>query len=225
MSDVDPAQTADSIVLVIDDHQTTGEGVGLALMKAGVASQYEWFASFAAARKELHRFPPCVVVLDLRLPDPMGPDQMIPILAESKHEVVVFTSGDNPFLIRQAIKGGALSVVRKSAPTQDLIDAVKAAQCGEVRANLDWASALDQDDDFVSNYLSKVEARVLAAYAAGKSATQVAHAEGIKENTVNTYISRIRTRYREVGRPADSRVDLYRRAVEDGLVPPPACGE
>ncbi|MDO4791963.1 MAG: response regulator [Buchananella hordeovulneris] len=207
-------------VVMIDDHETTAQGVGHSILKAGVANHFKWFPCFAEAVIALRSAPPCVVVLDLRLPDETGPAEHIPALTAMGHQVVIFTSGDNPYLIRQAIKGGALSVVRKSAPTNDLIEAIVAAQKGEVRANIDWASALDQDEDFVTNYLNPVEADVLALYASGQCASQVAKAIPVALHTVTTYISRIRGKYLQAGRPAPSRVDLYVRAVEDGLIPP-----
>jgi len=52
----------------------------------------------------------------------------------------------------------------------------------------------------------------------GASSSSVARALSVSKNTVNTYIARIRDKYRESGRPAESRVDLFRRAAEDGLV-------
>jgi hypothetical protein len=36
---------------------------------------------------------------------------------------------------------------------------------------------------------------------------------------VREYLDRIRTKYVEVGRPAPTKVDLLRRAVEDGILP------
>ena len=40
--------------------------------------------------------------------------------------------------------------------------------------------------------------------------------------TFRTHLRRIRVTYEKAGRPAPSRCDLYVRAVEDGLVPPPS---
>jgi DNA-binding CsgD family transcriptional regulator len=40
--------------------------------------------------------------------------------------------------------------------------------------------------------------------------------------TLKTHLRRIRVKYRAVGRPAPTRRDLYVRAVEDGLLPPPS---
>jgi response regulator receiver len=132
--------------------------------------------------------------------------------------VVVYTSGDDPYLVRRAIAGGALSIVRKSAPPEDLVEAVLAASDGATCPTPDWAAALDADEDFVASRLSDLEARILAHYASGERSGSVARALNVSKNTVNTYIARIREKYRESGRPAESRVDLFRRAAEDGLL-------
>ena len=116
------------------------------------------------------------------------------------------------------LAGGALSIIRKSAPPDDLVEAVLAAAEGVTFPTPDWAAALDADEDFVAEHLSDLEAQILAHYASGESSASVARALSVSKNTVNTYIARIRDKYRESGRPAESRVDLFRRAAEDGLV-------
>ena len=100
----------------------------------------------------------------------------------------------------------------------DLVEAVLAAAEGVTFPTPDWAAALDADEDFVAEHLSDLEAHILAHYASGESSASVARALSVSKNTVNTYIARIRDKYRESGRPAESRVDLFRRAAEDGLV-------
>jgi DNA-binding CsgD family transcriptional regulator len=42
----------------------------------------------------------------------------------------------------------------------------------------------------------------------------------ITENSVKEYLKRIRVKYTNVNRPAASKLDLFRRAIEDGIVPP-----
>ncbi len=59
---------------------------------------------------------------------------------------------------------------------------------------------------------------MLAHYAAGEKAFSVAMKTGLSIDTVNNYISRIRRKYEQVGRDSPSRIDLYRRAREDGLI-------
>lgn len=64
--------------------------------------------------------------------------------------------------------------------------------------------------------LSERQREVLALYASGEKADRVARMTGLSVGTVNDYLRRIRTKYREAGRPAETKIDLYRRAVEDG---------
>ncbi len=44
---------------------------------------------------------------------------------------------------------------------------------------------------------------------------------GIAVSTIEDYVRRIRAKYARAGRPAVTKVDLYKRAVEDGFLPPP----
>lgn len=55
----------------------------------------------------------------------------------------------------------------------------------------------------------------------GEKGRRVAHLTGLAGPTVKEYIDRIRAKYARVGRPAPTKVDLYRRAVEDGVLPGP----
>ena len=64
---------------------------------------------------------------------------------------------------------------------------------------------------------------VLIAYVVGSPLLPtIARQLGMGPETVKTHLRRIRAKYAEVGRPAPTRHDLYVRAVEDGLVPPPS---
>ena len=64
---------------------------------------------------------------------------------------------------------------------------------------------------------------VLVAYVTGSNLLPtVARELGMGPETLKTHLRRIRAKYAEAGRPAPTRHDLYVRAVEDGLVPPPA---
>lgn len=201
-------------VIVIDDHRVVGLGVTAAFENRGVDASISW----APTVRDVKRLRGQVAILDLRLADGSDPDRNIADLNERAIPVVVYTSGDDPYLVRRAIAGGALSIIRKSAPPEDLVEAVLAAADGATFPTPDWAAALDADEDFVADHLSDLEARILTHYASGASSACVARTLSVSKNTVNTYIARIRDKYREAGRHADSRVDLFRRAAEDGLV-------
>ena len=201
-------------IVVIDDHRVVGLGVKAAFENRGVDASISWAPTVRDAKRMGGR----VAILDLRLADGSDPDRNIADLNGRAIPVVVYTSGDDPYLVRRAIAGGALSIIRKSAPPEDLVEAVLAAADGVTFPTPDWAAALDADEDFVADHLSDLEARILTHYASGESSACVARSLSVSKNTVNTYIARIRDKYREAGRHADSRVDLFRRAAEDGLV-------
>ena len=201
-------------IVVIDDHRVVGLGVKAAFEAQCADASISWYPTVPDAPWEHGQ----VAVLDLRLADGSAPDENIADINGRGVPVVVYTSGDDPYLVRRAIAGGALSIVRKSAPPEDLVEAVLAASDGATCPTPDWAAALDADEDFVASRLSDLEARILAHYASGERSGSVARALNVSKNTVNTYIARIREKYRESGRPAESRVDLFRRAAEDGLL-------
>jgi len=121
-------------------------------------------------------------------------------------------------LVRSPARAGAIGMVRKSELPATIVEAVRAVLRGEVVASADWAAALDFDTDFVTARLSDREAEVLSLYAAGETAARVAARLFISRQTVLDHIRRIRTKYAAVGRPAPTKLDLYLRAVEDGIV-------
>lgn len=203
------------LVLVVDDHEIVGLGVRAAFESRHVPAKVRWYRSVADIPTPI---PDCIVVLDLRLDDDSTPAENLAVLEGHGLPVVIQTSADDPYLLRQAIASGAMAIVRKSAPPAELVDAVLAAARGEASAGLDWAAALDTDGDFVSTHLTPVEADVLAHYATGEKSETVARKLDLSPHSVNTYVARIREKYRSVGRPATSRVDLFRRAAEDGLI-------
>ncbi|MGC4153580.1 MAG: response regulator transcription factor [Propionicimonas sp.] len=159
------------------------------------------------------------VLLDLRLADGSSPTPNITALTARGIPVLVYTSGDRPDLIREATRAGATGVVRKSESPEVIVNSIRATLRGEPVVTADWAAALDFDPDFVSVHLSPREAEVLTLYASGETAERVAALLYISRETVLDHVRRIRTKYAAADRAAPTKVDLYRRAVEDGLVP------
>lgn len=159
-----------------------------------------------------------VALLDLVLSDGSTPTENLRALAETGSRVIIYTSGDQPELVREASRAGGFGMIRKSAPVTELYEAIRAAARGEVAASTEWAAALDVDTSFVNTVLSAREAEVLALYASGETAERVGAELYISRQTVLDHIRRIRAKYRAHGLAADSKVDLYRRAVEDGII-------
>ena len=59
---------------------------------------------------------------------------------------------------------------------------------------------------------------MLSLYASGLSLKQVAFQLEIKQSSAKEHIDRVRVKYAKLGREAGTKVDLYRRAIEDGII-------
>ncbi|MCW4354217.1 LuxR C-terminal-related transcriptional regulator [Hoyosella sp. YIM 151337] len=162
-----------------------------------------------------------LVVLDLRLADGSSPRANVVALHEHGINVLVLTSGDDTYLIRSAARGGVLGVVLKSEAPSVALDAIREAAAGRTVATMDWAAAIDSDPGLSEVQLTDRQREVLALYAAGEKASSVARRTNLSVETVNDYVGRIRRKYAEAGRPAPTKMDLYKRALEDGWLPLP----
>lgn len=161
-----------------------------------------------------------VILLDLVLGDGSTPTTNLKRLSVFKVPVIAYTSGERPHLVREAIAAGAAGMIRKSDLPAALVNAVETVLAGGIAASPDWANALDSDETFVRAQLTAREAEVLALYASGETAERVAELLFISKETVYDHVRRIRAKYAAVDRPSRTKVELYRRAVEDGIVTP-----
>lgn len=159
-----------------------------------------------------------LAVLDLRLADDSSVTDNVNALRQAGLPVLVLTSAESPTLLREAARADVLGIVRKSLTEGEIRDAVLEALRGRPVTSLEWAAAVDGDPLIQDAGLTGREREILGLYAAGVPAKAVARATGLSAGTVANYISRIRAKYTAVGRPAASRVDLYRLAAEDHLI-------
>ncbi len=165
-----------------------------------------------------------LAILDLRLADGSSPKTNVDELRAAGLETLIFTGAENPYLVRLAAKAGVLGVVRKSETVDVVVAAIIAAAAGEPVVTTEWAAAVDGDPHLAEVDLSPRQRDVLALYASGEKADRVARLTGLTTHTVNDYLGRIRAKYADAGRPANTKTDLYKRAVEDGWLPVPERG-
>lgn len=162
-----------------------------------------------------------VVILDLRLGDGTTPRENVARLAEHGIGTVVYTSGEHPDLLRSAARAGTLGVVLKSASEGEIVGAVRAGGRGQEVLTTEWAAAIDGDPNLDAVQLSPQLERVLTLYASGGTSISVGNELGVSPDTVNEYLKRIRQKYADAGRPTRTKLDLFKRAVEDGWLPMP----
>jgi DNA-binding NarL/FixJ family response regulator len=163
-----------------------------------------------------------LVVLDLRLADGSLPEDNVRALHARGVHVLIYTGAEDRRLIQSAARSGALGLIRKSADAETLLDAIRTAAHGREVFGVDWAAAIDSDAQLPDAKLSARESEILSLYASGETATSVAAITGLARDTVADYVSRIRKKYADAGRPATTRIDLYKRALEDGLLEGPS---
>lgn len=158
-----------------------------------------------------------VVALDMSLADGSRPGGNVQRILDAGYPVLVFTIGDKVDDLREALAAGAAGVSRKSEPMGHTLDLVRKVAAGEITDNQDLAAAIGGDSRFVAR-LSEREQETLALYAAGHPRRLVAARMNVSESTVATNLKRIRKKYAAADRQVSSRIDLHRRAVEDGIL-------
>lgn len=208
-------------VALIDDHESVRLGLEAACARAATkdvvfsgssVTEYLNWRAFSTA-------PPAdVVVLDLTLGDGTTVTENVTKLIRDGSSVIIHSVADRPAAVREALAAGAAGVVSKSSRIDDVIAAIRTVALGEPLNNVEWASAVEGDRAFADAQLSARERDVLRLYAAGLPLKVVADRLGVAYSTAKENITRVRIKYVEVGRPAPTKVDLLRRAMEDGIL-------
>ena len=210
-----------SRIAFIDDHESVRLGLESACERDGsqsvvfsgstVGGYLQWRATTGAA-------PADVVILDLTLGDGTTVTENVRALVDDGASVVIHSVADRPAAVRESLSAGAAGVVSKSSSLGDVLDAICTVARGEALNNVEWASAVEGDREFADAQLSVREREVLRMYATGLPLKAVAEGLGVAYSTAKENITRVRVKYVEVGRPAPTKVDLLRRAMEDGIV-------
>lgn len=216
------AEAGSITAVVADDHDVVWIGlVGAASVGNGLPVRLRGHATSAAALLEIvAREPPDVVVLDLALGDGSDPGDTVARVVAAGCRVLVYSVLDNPRLIRKALAAGAHGLSRKSEPIQVTIDKLRQVAQGQTLLSAEILAMIDGDADFVRARLSDREREVLVLYVSGLEISQIAQQLYVTDNSAREYLRRIRAKYSEAERPASTKVDLLRRAIEDGIVPP-----
>lgn len=207
---------------LVDDHFAVSLGITALLQQTEdlrlVATARTVAELLAQEHKDID-----LVLLDLSLADRSMPEDNVAALTEAGIPSLAFTSGENAYLIRSAARGGVRGIARKSHTAEQLIARIRACLRDDAEAlTNEWAAAVDSDPGLDAVGLSERQREVLELFACGESAKRVASQTGLSITTVNDYLLRIRAKYAHQGRAAHTKVDLYKRAVEDGVLPPPS---
>jgi two-component system, NarL family, response regulator len=198
-------------VLIIDDHPAVRVGIrtiidaapGMAVV-AEAGSGADAYALFRSAR-------PDVTLVDLKLPDTSGADLISKLRAEFPDAAfLVFTTYDCDEDIYRALKAGARGYLVKDTSGPDLVNAIRAAQMGDLRLPDDLARRLAQRPP---RELSSREIEVLEMIVEGRSNKEIASCLHISESTAKAHVSSIMIKL-----GAADRTEAVTQAVRRGIV-------
>lgn len=199
-------------VLVADDHPIVLDGVTLALQTTSWLQVAGYARNGREAIAAVERLRPDVVLLDLRLPDMLGPEAIRALMARCPGvKIVLFTAYPDHAALEAALAAGAHGVVVKDTERADLVDVIKRVVDGE--------RVICVDDSFVLNRklrdhgLTKREYEILRRVAMGETNPEIAVALGLTRNTVKTYLQRT---LEKLG--ARNRVEALSKAGQLGIL-------
>jgi len=173
--------------------------------------------SISEAISALENEPADCIVLDLDLGDGKSPIQNTIDLVECGSPILIVSALADPAVVRSSLIAGALGFVSKNAEPEEFLECVDLTLKGEQSTSRDLAAILYQDEFSVK--LSEREREAMVLYASGLKLEAVARKMNVKIGTASEYIKRVREKYSKAGNPVSTKTDLYKQAVQEGLLP------
>jgi two-component system invasion response regulator UvrY len=204
-------------ILIIDDHPIVRAGLRrLLTTEAGIevheaSSGREALTIFREQR-------PTLVILDLNLPGLGGLEVLARLKAlDPDAHVLVLSMHDDETHVTRALRAGAAGYVTKTAPPEELMEAIGRVARGDTYIEREIAEGLAfASIRYSANPLKDLSSRdleILRQLAQGRTLSQIADAVGIGYKTAANNCSRIKARL-----GASSTADLIRIAIRCGLV-------
>jgi two-component system, NarL family, nitrate/nitrite response regulator NarL len=205
-------------VLVVDDHPIVLDGVTLALHNTSWLRVAGYARCGRDAITAVQTLRPDVVLLDLRLPDMLGPEAVQALRSRGPSvKVIMFTAYPDHAALDAALAAGAHGVVVKDSEPADLVDVIRRVVAGErVGWVVDTGSGSGGallNRKLREHGLTRREYDILRHVAMGQTNPEIATALGLTRNTVKTYLQRA---LEKLG--ARNRVEALSRANQLGIL-------
>jgi DNA-binding NarL/FixJ family response regulator len=206
-------------VAVVDDDRMLLDGIASWLGQAPdlcLAGAFTTVDDLLSARLDR----PDVVLLDLVLRDGSDAVDNVGRLVAERLRVLVVSVWLNRGQVAATFAAGACGYLTKDHDLEALAAAVRTVAGGGTAYSPELALACLLDPRPDRPTLSPQERAVLVAYASGMTLGATARHAGVRPETARTYLERVKAKYRAIGRPARTKLELADRVREDGLRPP-----
>ena len=211
-------------VNIADDHTMFAEGLANAINNSDTAHVSRRFTTLEACRQTLQERRPDVLLLDISMPlgttannDNANIDGGIDFcrfVVENypKVKVLAITRHDEYSIIRRMLDSGAHGYVLKSAPVQELLDAISAVYQGKRYTSTNVQDIINQGER-KAIALTMVEQNILRLICDGLTNPEIAVKLNLSTETVNWYRKRLLAKF-----GAKNTVTLVKQALTEKLV-------
>jgi DNA-binding NarL/FixJ family response regulator len=193
-------------LVLIDDHPVVIGGLGAALEPHTGLQIVGRAGSVAEARTLLAQQHADVALLDIRLPDGTGFELLEESVVPSPTAIIMLTTFHTSQYLATAMRLGAKGYLLKTAPIEEIVDAVRRVAAGGVAFMTEGEAVGD-----TTQRLSAQEGQIVRAVAAGLTNKEIAAQLTISRRTVEWHLAKLFERL-----AVRSRSELAARAVQEG---------
>lgn len=199
-------------VLVVDDHPVVREGLRAVLEVRADCLVVGEAADGREGIERYERLRPDVAIVDIRLPGVGGIEVIAAIRRlDPDAKIIAMTSYSGDVELRRALDAGALGLLLKGAPGEEVAKAVRRVAEGRPYIARDAAEELRLGSDTPN--LTEREGDVLELMAEGLRNQEIAEALRISLGTVKVHVNRILKKLDAV-----DRTEAVTRALRRGLI-------
>lgn len=200
-------------VNIVDDHTLLVEGLSESINRSEVAHVSHCYYSLEECRRKLAQWIPDVLLLDLSMPDGNGLDFCKQIREQYPSlRIIVLTCHDEYSVIQRMMEIGVQGYVLKSAPMQEMLEAITAVYNGQNYLSSEVVSILERGKA-QQVFLTPTEREVLKGICQGQTNPQIAEQIHLSVDTVNWYRKRLLAKFH-----VNNSVSLALLAVKEQII-------